>query len=124
MTRISPNELASRTDEIMDRVRRGELTVVESTGHEQVVLLDGLDFRLLRALAACATGNRENPTVEETALRDYLDQKISVGKVAEILLANRLDLMDRFHRLGIPLRIGPASMEEAQAEIAAARDLL
>lgn len=123
MTRISPNDLAQRTDEIMDRVRRGELTVLESTGHEQIVLLDALDFRLLRALAASVT-DREGASVEEKALRGYLAEEISLGKLADILQVNRFVLMDSFRRLGLPLHLGPASLEEAREEVAAMRDLL
>jgi predicted HTH domain antitoxin len=124
MTRISPIDLAQRTDEIMDRVRRGELTILETSGHEPLVLLDALDFRLLRALAARATGEREEASIEEAALRDYLEEKISLGKLAELLQVDRFTLMDSFRRIGIPLQIGPASLEEAREEVAAMRDLL
>lgn len=126
MTRISPAELANRAHEIVDQVRRGEWTVVESQGGEQVVLLDALDYRLLRALAAYATRAEREPleeTAETSVLRDYLDEKISLGKVAELLQMSRWELMDRFKRLGISLRMGPASLEEARAEIAAALKL-
>jgi hypothetical protein len=124
MTRISPADLAQRTDEIMDRVRRGELTVLEGSGHEQIVLLDALDFRLLRALAAQATGEREEASVDEAALRNYLEEQISLGKLAELLEVDRFVLMDSFRRIGIPLQIGPASLEEAREDVAAMRDLL
>lgn len=124
MTRISPAELANRTHEIVDQVRRGEWTVVESQGREQVVLMDALDYRLLRALAAYAMRAEGEQPLEETAetsvLRDYLDEEISLGKAAELLQLTRFELMDRFKRLGIALRLGPASLEEARAEIAAA----
>jgi prevent-host-death family protein len=126
MTRISTAELANRTREIVDQVRRGEWTVVESQGGEQVVLVDALDYRLLRALAAYAMRAEGEPlevSAESPVLRDYLDEKISLGKVAELLQVSRFELMDRFKRLGIPLRVGPASLEEARAEIAAARRL-
>lgn len=123
MTRISTAELASRTSEIVDQVRRGEWTVVESQGGEQVVLLDALDYRLLRALAAYAT-EREEASLEEKSLRDYLDEKISLGKLAELFQVNRFVLMDSFRRLGIPLRLGPASLEEAREEIEAMHELL
>ena len=56
MTRtiISPSDLAQRTREILARVHEGELAIVASGGEERIVLLDALDYRLLRALA----GNR------------------------------------------------------------------
>ena len=51
MTRtiISPADLSQRTREILDRVQGGELAVVASGGEERIVLLDALDYRLLRA---------------------------------------------------------------------------
>jgi predicted HTH domain antitoxin len=57
------------------------------------------------------------------AIQDYLDDQISVGKAAERLNLSRFELTDLFQRFGIPLRLGPASIEEARTEIAAARDL-
>ena len=54
-------------------------------------------------------------------LRDYLDEKINLGKAAELLQLSRFELEESFQRLGIPLRRGARSMEDAQAEIAAAR---
>jgi PHD/YefM family antitoxin component YafN of YafNO toxin-antitoxin module len=123
MTRISPAELANRTREIMDQVRRGEPTFIESSGNEPVVLLDGLDFRLLQALAAYAV-DREGTSLEEKALRDYLNEEISLGKVADLLQVNWFVLTDSFRRLGIPLHLGPASLEEAREEIEAMRELL
>jgi len=54
-------------------------------------------------------------------LRDYLDERISLGKAAELLQLSRFELESSFQRLGIPLRRGARSIEDAQAEIAAAR---
>jgi hypothetical protein len=120
-TKISETELAHRTREIVNRVQHGELAVVESSGKEQIVLLDALDFRLLRALASCAMRNPEDADSPDTkALRDYLDDEISLGKTAELLQLSRFELTERFERLGVPTRLGPASLEEARAEIAAA----
>ena len=123
MTRtvISPTDLQDKAPEIVERVRQGEMAVVESSGEEQIVLLDAADFRLLQALAACATESPEpNEEISHDArvLRRYLDAEINLGKAAVELGLSRLELQDRFHRLGVPLRIGPASMEEALREIA------
>jgi prevent-host-death family protein len=121
---ISPSDLSQRTGEILDRVQEGELAVVATGGREQIVLLDALDYRLLRALADCATGaGAEHPTglPEAQVLRDYLDERINLGKAAELLQLSRFELEERFQRLGIPLRRGARSIEDAQAEIAAAR---
>jgi prevent-host-death family protein len=122
-THISKTDLSHRAGEIVERVQHGELAVVESDGQEQVVLLDAMDYRLLRALAACATGDPQAEMTPETAaIRDYLDERISLSRAAELLRLSRFDLMERFQRLEVPLRLGPASFEEAQAEVAALRD--
>ncbi|HEX5719760.1 MAG TPA: type II toxin-antitoxin system prevent-host-death family antitoxin [Thermoanaerobaculia bacterium] len=126
MTRtiISQSDLSQRTGEILDRVQEGELAVVASGGEERIVLLDALDYRLLRALALCATGeDADSPDdlFEARVLRDYLDERINLGKTAELLHLSRFELDESFQRLGIPLRRGARSVEDAQAEIAAAR---
>src|SRR5437763_12986909 len=126
MTRtiISPADLSERTREILDRVHEGDLAVVASGGEERIVLLDVLDYRLLRALALCATGGANDEPGELLAarvLRDYLAERINLGKAAELLQLSRFELEESFQRLGIPLRRGARSIEDAQAEIAAAR---
>jgi hypothetical protein len=126
-TTISPSDLAEKTQEVVDRVQHGEVAFVESSGQEQAVLLDPLDFRLLRALAQCATddgkswGEAGDPDVR--ALHAYLADDISLGKAAELLGLSRFELQERFVRLGISLRLGPATLEEARAEVEAALKL-
>ena len=125
-TVISPTDLEGRAREIVERVRHGEMAVVETSGVEQIVLLDATDFRLLYALAACATEvpEREGETSSDARiLRTYLDDEISLGKAAEELGLSRFDLAGRFHRLGIPLPFGPTSLEDARNEIAAMRKI-
>jgi predicted HTH domain antitoxin len=123
-TTISQADLAKKTQEVVDRVQHGELAVVESSGHEQAILLDPLDFRLLRALAQCAINDKEREPQEDdpdiAALHSYLADEISLGKTAELLDLSRFELQERFLRLGVPLRLGPATLEEARAEIDAA----
>ena len=51
----------------------------------------------------------------------YLDGQISLGKAAELLDMHALALRDRFLDLGIPLRLGPADLAEARAEVEAMR---
>jgi len=125
-TTISQTDLAKRTQEFVDRVKHGEVAVVETSGQEQAVLLDPLDFRLLQALAQCAIeekdpGQGDNPDVK--GLRAYLAGEISLGKASELLGLSRFTLQDRFLRLGVPLHLGPATLEEAWAEIEAARSI-
>lgn len=65
---------------------------------------------------------------EDTELRwslvvgAYLDRQINHGKAAELLDMHELELRERFLELGIPLRIGPANLAEARAEVEAVRN--
>lgn len=125
-TTISQSDLAKRTQEVVDRVQQGEMAVVESSGKDLAILLDPTDFRLLHALAQCAIedsqpGPQSDPDVK--ALQAYLADDISLGKAADLLGLSRFELQDRFLRLEVPLRLGPATLEEAQAEVAAALKL-
>lgn len=125
-TLISATDLEGRAREIVERVRHGEMAVVESSGEEQIVLLDATDFRLLCALAACATeiSEMEGETpADARILRAYLDDEISLGKAAEELGLSRFDLANRFQRLGVALPFGPTSLEDARSEIAAMRKI-
>ena len=129
-TTVSPEELGQRAGEMVERVEQGELAVIESAGRQRAVLLDATDYRLLRALAACASdspgcqaGHEEVCSADIETLRDFLAGAISLGKAAELLGLSRFDLIERFRRLDVPLGLGPSSREDALAEIAVARSL-
>jgi predicted HTH domain antitoxin len=49
----------------------------------------------------------------------YLDGEINLGKAAELLGMHRLELQERFVAQSIPVRVGPDTVEEARAELAA-----
>jgi predicted HTH domain antitoxin len=51
----------------------------------------------------------------------YEDRQINLGKAAELLGVTELELRRRFIDLGIPLRVGPADLAEARAEVEAVR---
>jgi len=129
MTRatISQEDLSQKLQEIIERVQRGEVLVVEQSGEERMVIMDFVDFRLLLALAKCAIPDKERAQESEDpdakALRAYLAMEISLGKAAELLGLHRLELQEHLHRLGVPLHLGPATLEEAWAEIEAARSI-
>ena len=55
------------------------------------------------------------------AVGAYQDGQINLGKAAELLDLPELELRDRFIELGIPLRLGPADLAEARAEVEAVR---
>jgi predicted HTH domain antitoxin len=85
---------------------------------------------LKRSRSALVDGALERLWREDEQLRwalvtnAYLDQQISLGKAAELLGLHELELRERFLQLGIPLRYGPASVEDATAEVAALREWL
>ena len=47
----------------------------------------------------------------------YLDERINLGKAAELLGLHRLELQQQFIQQGVPLRLGPTNIEEAKAEV-------
>lgn len=95
----------------------------ERHGDEEPVLLDPLEHRLLQGLAGLAPGRQGQDEVMQDLLRRYLASEISLGKVADMLGVSRFELTERFKRLGVPMRIGPATLEEARDEVKVARDL-
>jgi predicted HTH domain antitoxin len=120
---ISRTDLARNTREIVDQVRKGHTIFVQSYGEDQIVLLDLLDYKILKALVDYAlreTTELQAGDVSEV-MRLYLAEQISLAKASEMLGLSRYELMDHFERLGIPLRLGPETLEDAQEEIASAQ---
>ncbi len=147
-TVISKTDLARRTRYVLDQARRGRTMIVESYGEEQVAILDVLDYRILRAVAAYHAMPVHTAPISDWAMEPrgldvgemqqaimdadgdpqagwnrvlaaYLDADISLGRAAELLGLSRFELADRFQRLGLPLLIGPASIDEARADYSA-----
>jgi hypothetical protein len=121
--------------------------IVESYGEEQAVLMDVVDYRLLRAVTAyhhlpphTTPGNDlsiapSGLSEDELAglemqmrwnqvIMAYLDEQINLGRTAALLGLSRYELDERFRRLDIPRRIGPATVEEARAEVSFALNSL
>jgi prevent-host-death family protein len=120
--RVSTTQLARHTREIVEQVRGGQTIVVQSHGKDHVVLLDVFDYRILNALAKLAILDQAtlvNSSVEHI-LSQYSHERISLAKAAELLGISRYELMARFERLDIPIRIGPTSGDEAREEVLAA----
>lgn len=120
---ISKTDLARNTREIVDQVRHGQTVIVQSYGENQIVLVDALDYQLLTAVVAYALRQSAGGHQDDfsAVIHSYLDEDISLSKTAEQLGLSRFELMERFERLGVPLRLGPATVAEAQSEISAAR---
>ncbi|HEX6387345.1 MAG TPA: hypothetical protein VF177_21975 [Anaerolineae bacterium] len=143
---INRTELARSTRQTIEQARRGQTILVESYGEEQVAILDALDYRLLRAVAlyrsrpeapireptaalrglametveaAIAAADGDPQAAWDLVITAYLDGDVSLGRAAELLKLSRFDLTARFNRLGLPLRLGPATVAEARAEVEA-----
>lgn len=141
--KITRTDLARRTREAVESAQRGETVFIESYGTEQAVLVDALEYHLLRAVAvyrsrsdAMAHDPFATPhgvTMEEVegrvragggdwqeawdlVIARYLDGDISLGRAAELLDVSRFDLQLRFNRLGLPKQQGAFSVNEARTE--------
>ncbi len=140
---ISRTDLARNTRKTIERARREGLVMIESYGEEQVAILDAIDYRLMRAAAGYQSrpgAPAHGPAALPAGLSDeeiqrlaadtegdpqavwnrvmfaYLDEDISLGRAATLLNLSRFELQARFNRLGIPIRIGPETIEEARSE--------
>ena len=76
-------------------------------------------------MARCAIEEAERAEENEadpstSVMQSYLAEEISLAKAAELLGLSWFELRDRFLRLGVPLHLGPAGLDEARAEVAAA----
>lgn len=138
---ISRTDLARNTRKTIERARKEGPVMVESYGEEQVAILDAIDYRLIRAILNYQSDVADMRSVAapngltEDELQGLVDQSggnlqikwdtvvaahqnhdITFGRLAELLGTNRFELAARFNRLGIPLHIGPATIEEAQQD--------
>jgi AraC-like DNA-binding protein len=120
---FSRTDLTRKTREILDLVRRGRPALIKSYGKEQAVLLDPLEYRLLQGLAALGSDRGGSEGELQSLLRRYLDEEISLSKMADVLGVSRFELMERFERLGVPVRIGPANLDQAREEVRVARGI-
>jgi prevent-host-death family protein len=149
---ISKTDLARRTRQVVDRARRGGTIIVESYGEEQVVVIDAIDYRILRSVASYQSlpphpAPTNDPNLEPAGLTEaeveqaiqeadgssqarwnrviaaYLDGHINRGRAANLLGLSAYELDERFRRLDVPRRIGPETIEEALDEADVALDL-
>ncbi len=145
---ISRTELARNTRKIIDDARRAGPVVVESYGQQQAAVLDIIDYRLLKAVAAWQPDptapysdpdampagvdlkdseptetDSDEQAIWNRVLGAYLNVNISLSRAAELLHLSRFELQDRLNRLDLPIRLGPASIEDALREIDVARNL-
>ena len=131
---VRKTDLARNTRRVIRDVQRGQTAVVESHGQPEVAIMDIVDFRIQRAFIYYYTQDPvvgEDDDISDQAfasigdeqerynriLAYYLAESISLGRAAELLELPPFDLRLRFSRLGIPLRLGPRSMEELEEEV-------
>jgi predicted HTH domain antitoxin len=127
---VRKTDLARNTRRVIRDVQRGQMAVVESHGQPEVAIMDIVDYRIQRAFIHYYA---QNPTVSPddnvsdqvfASLTDeqehtkrviayYLADLISLSRAAELIEVPAFDLRLRFARLGIPLRVGPQTTDEA-----------
>jgi prevent-host-death family protein len=138
--RIRKTDLARNTREVLNTVMRGQTAVIESHGKPEAAIIDIADYRILRAVMryharppevdagaglsdAAAAAVSSQQARYDLVMAYYLADAISLGRAAELLRLPSFDLRLRFLRLDVPLRLGPATVEEAVAEVETLRQL-
>jgi len=137
---IRKTDLARNTRKVLNTVMRGQTVLIEGHGKAEAAIIDIVDYLILRAVmryharppqvdadaglsdaAAAATHNQQART--DLVMAYYLADAISLSRAAELLGLPSFDLRLRFVRLDVPLRLGPATIEEALAEVEVALSL-
>ena len=130
--RVRKTDLARKTSQVIRNVLRGQPTLIENHGQPEVAIVDVIDYLILRALAHFHAGNLppldlEGPSEAEfsgldlqegynRAMEYYLSEQCSTGRMAELLQISWIDLRERFNHLGVPLFLGPSTVEKAREE--------
>lgn len=132
--RISKTDLARSTHRVIREAQRGYTVLVENHGQPEVVIVDIVDFQLQRAAIHYFSFPKEyekDLEVTESLLGSlatdqarfdmvvghYLAEHQSIGRSAELLRMSTPELMIRLGRAGVPLRVGPTSLEELKSDI-------
>ena len=111
--------------------------LIENHRQPKVAIVDVLDYLILRAVAHSHAGNQpaldaNGPSNAEfaslteqdrynRAMDYYLAEACSTGRMAELLQIPWAEMRERFNRLGVPLFLGPTTIEEAREDAANAR---
>jgi len=135
--RISVTDLSPKARQLLKSVGEGKPVLLEEGGEDEAVIVDLLDYRLLRA-AMHAAARRSDPDFDpglsedvlasdpqarcDQILAHYLAGSISLGRTAELLGVSPPDLRRRFERLGLPQCMAPSSTEEARRDAETALD--
>jgi hypothetical protein len=131
---VRKTDLARNTRRIIHAVQRGQTAVIESHGQPEVVIIDIIDYHILRAVMRyyaqppqldAEIGLSDQAVAElsdsqaryNLVLSYYLAGAINLGRAAELLDLPWLDLRTRCLRLDVPLRIAPADLAEVRADV-------
>ena len=131
---IRKTDLARQTRQIINAVQRGQTAIVEAHGQPEVAILDIVDYWLMRAVLYHYTHPQivtYDEPLQEAKLSDlsdmqsrynlvishYLAGGISLARSAELLGLSSFELRTKAMKLEIPLRLGPATLEETAEEI-------
>jgi hypothetical protein len=134
---VRKTDLARNTSRIIRNVLRGQPTVIENHGQPEAIVVDVVDFLILRALAHYYAGNLppldpNGPDDGEfagfssqarynRAMQYYLAEQCSSGRMAELLEIPWIDVRERFHRLGVPLFLESSALDEVRKDAENAR---
>lgn len=135
--RIPKTDLARNTRQVIRSVQRGQATVIENHGEEEAVILDILDYRILRAVMRHyshpqkahpsglsddkAKGQPDIQSRWDLVIAYYLTGAISLARAAELLDLSTFELRSHFQRLDVPLRMGADDVDEIQSDLSTAR---
>lgn len=114
-------ELEDRAYEVQTSLGRGVPVLVQRDDGVRVPLADMLDFDIMHVVAGHFEGPPEPFEYHKAVLYQYKNREITVGKTAKRLRIDRSDLIERFTRLDVPVRIGPDTTEEIRSEIRRSR---
>lgn len=126
---ISKTDLARKTRQVIRSVQRGQTVIIESHGQPEAAILDMPDYYILLAatryhaqtpeidlaagLSAEALAGATAHERYDQVIAHYLAGAISLGRAAELLELTWADLRLRLHRLGVPLRFAPETVDES-----------
>ncbi len=131
---IRKTDLARNTRDVLNTVMRGQTALIESHGKPEAAIIDIVDYLIVRAVMRyhkqppriAVDAGLTDAAVEaapdlqaryDLVLAYYLAEAISLSRAAELLKRPSFDLRTRFVRFDVPLRLGPATIEDALAEM-------
>ncbi len=132
---ITAEDLTRNPQRVLDSVRAGEPAIIEQRGQASVAIVDVVDYQLLQAAVRAQGWPVSDSDLErglpqdvveresnlqgrfDLGLRYYLAGAISTGRLSEVLHIPFAEISTRFHRLGIPIRIGVESIDEILGDV-------